>query len=357
MKKRLAVILAGTLMFSMLLSGCSSNEASNDNVTVTGYKGIEVAKGDDVKEITDKDVESYINSILEQNATEEQITDRPVEAGDTATINYVGKVDGEEFEGGSSENYPLVIGSGSFIEGFEDSVIGHNIGETYDWNGKFPDTYTNNPDLAGKDVVFTITVNSISKSTAPELTDDFVKSVSEDSKTVDEYKKEVKKTLEDNAKDNNKSELADKVWTAVMDKAEVKKYPKSDLKDISDQLIQQYKDAAEYYGMDYEEFIQGQTGASVDDFEKQVEEAAKSSVKQKLVSEVIAEKEKLTPTDKEFETEFKKLAKQYGYEDVDALKEAADEDTLKQIVIQDIVKDWLTEHCVQVVQDDTKESK
>ena len=351
MKKKIAVMLAGTAVCAMVMTGCSSNEASNDYVTVVGYKGIEVDKVDEAEEVTDESVENYINAVLAQNATEEEITDRPVESGDTVNINFVGKQDGVEFDGGTAENYALTIGSGSFIDGFEDSVIGHNIGDTYDWNGKFPDDYSNNPDLAGKDVVFTITVNSISKSTTPELTDEFVKTVSEESSTVEEYKKEIKKTLEENASTDYDSALQDAAWTAVLEKAEVKKYPEEELKEMTDSLIQQYKDAAEYYQMDYEEFIEQQMGYSLEEFEKQVDLAAKESIKSKLVAEVIGEKEKLVPADEDMEKEFEKLAEEYGYESVDALKEAADEDSLKTIVIQNNVKEWLAEHCIQVKND------
>lgn len=348
MKRRIALLLAGVCTVSLLAAGCTkSNEASNDYVTVSGYKGIEVDKVE-AEEITDDSIDSYISSMLEQNATEEEVTGRAVESGDTVNIDYVGKIDGEAFEGGSAEGQSLVIGSGSFIEGFEDSVIGHEVGETFDWNGKFPDPYTNNTELSGKDVVFTITVNAITKSVPAELNDEFVKSVSEESKTVDEYKAEVKKTLEKNATDNQDSSLQEAAWNAVLEKAEVKKYPDGEVDEVKEQLIQQYKDIAESYGMEYEDLITQQSGMSVEDFEKKAKEAAENSVKQKLVAEVIAEKEKLMPSDDEFKKEYEKMAEQYGYEDVDAMKEVADEDTLKTIVVQNIVKEWIADNCVQV---------
>ena len=165
MKKKLAMLVAGTLAASMLLSGCSSNDASNDYVTVGGYKGIEVDDVEEPAEVTDDDVNNYIEAVRNQYATSEQITDRGVIAGDTVNIDFVGKIDGEAFDKGSAEGYDLQIGSGSFIDGFEDSIIGHTPGETFDWNGKFPDDYSNNPDLAGKDVTFTITVNYINGET------------------------------------------------------------------------------------------------------------------------------------------------------------------------------------------------
>ena len=163
MKKKVVAILTGALAASMLLSGCAASKGlETDELKISMYKGVEVEEVEKPEEVTDEDVENTINATLQSNATIKEITDRAVESGDTATIDFVGKMDGEEFDGGSSTDYPLEIGSGQFIDGFEDSVIGHEIGETYDWNGKFPDNY-DNTDLAGKDVVFTITVKSISQ--------------------------------------------------------------------------------------------------------------------------------------------------------------------------------------------------
>ena len=333
------------------LSGCSSDTAENDYVSVSGYKGIEIDKVDVDTDISDEDVENEINSVLEENATDKEVTGRAAQLGDTADINYVGKVDGQEFDGGSADNYPLELGSGSFIDGFEDSIVGHNVGETFDWNGKFPDDYQNT-DLAGKDVVFTITVNALTEPELPELTDDFVKTVSEESETVEEYREEVRKNLEETAQENYDSELNSAVWEAVLEKAEVKGYPDGEVDRIYNTYLEQYQEMASYYNMEYDEFIQLYTEMTVDEFEEEAKEAAKDNIKQSQVAEVIAEKEGLTLTDEEYEKEFEKLAEDYGYEDVDDLKEVAGEETLKQLVLQPIVQEWLAENCVQKETDD-----
>lgn len=357
MKKKLAMLVAGTIAASMLLSGCSSNDASNDYVTVGGYKGIEVDDVEEPAEVTDDDVNNYIEAVRNQYATSEQITDRGVIAGDTVNIDFVGKMNGEAFDGGSSEGYDLKIGSGSFIDGFEDSIIGHTPGETFDWNGKFPDDYSNNPDLAGKDVTFTITVNYINGETQlPELNDEFVQEVSEKSKTVKEYKKEIKKQLTESSTTDYDTQLQDEAWNAVLEKAEVKKYPDGDVEDIENQIKEQYQNAADSYGLAFEDFLAQYYSMSEDDFNKQVKDAAKETVKQRLVAQAIADKEKLTPSKKELNKEYKKLAEQYGYEDVDALKEIASEDTLKNIVITNKVKDFLAENCIQVKSDKKSDS-
>lgn len=348
MKKKVVAILTGALAASMLLSGCAASKGlETDELKISMYKGVEVEEVEKPEEVTDEDVENTINATLQSNATIKEITDRAVESGDTATIDFVGKMDGEEFDGGSSTDYPLEIGSGQFIDGFKDSVIGHEIGETYDWNGKFPDNY-GNTDLAGKDVVFTITVKSISQTEVPELTDDFVKQVSEESTNVKEYKEEVKNQLEEDNEQNYEDSLTQEAWDKVLENTEVKKYPEDEVKEFCDSLIEQYKTAAEYYGQEYEDFIETQMGTTVEDFEQQVEDVAKENIKQKMATEAIADKEKIKLDDETYEKELKELADLYGYTDVDSLKEAASEEDLKDIVLNNLVKEWVREHCVQV---------
>ena len=349
MKKRMVVLLlTGAMTVSMLLSGCAASKGlETDELMISQYKGVEVDEVEKPEEITDEDVENAVTANLQANAEVKDVTDRPVQEGDTATIDFVGKMDGVEFEGGSGTDYPLTIGSGQFIEGFEDSVIGHNIGDTYDWEGSFPEDYQNT-DVAGKPVTFTITVKSVTEQVLPELNDEFVKKVSKESKTVKEYKKEVKKSLEKDAKAMYEDSLSQEVWQTVLDNTEVTKYPKKEIEKISGDLIDQYKSAAEFYGSDYETFIQDQMNTTVEDFEKQVDEAAKSSVKQTMVTEAIAEKEKIKLDDKTYKSESKQLAKDYGYADVDELKKAVPEEDLKDIILNNMVKEWLTDNCVQV---------
>ena len=150
-EKTIAVLLTGVMASALLLSGCEASKGlENDDIKITQYKGIEIDEVEKkAKEVTDDDVDSFIKSMQESHAEVTEITDRAVEDGDTVSINFVGKMNGEEFEGGSAEDYSLTIGSGVFIEGFEDSVIGHKAGETYDWNRKFPDDY-GNAEMAGK---------------------------------------------------------------------------------------------------------------------------------------------------------------------------------------------------------------
>lgn len=346
MNKRLAGVLTAALASTLFFTGCQASKGlETEEIKITQYKEIEVDQVEKPAEITDEEVDNYIHSMLEMNADTAEITDRAVEAGDTATIDFVGKVDGEEFDGGSAEGYPLEIGSGAFIPGFEDSIIGHKTGETFDWNGQFPEDY-GNTDYAGKDVVFTITVQHISESVVPELSDTFVKSVSKESKTVEEYKEEIKKQLTEKAEENYRNQLGTAVWQKVLENTEVNKYSEEDIKEFTDSTIEQYKMAAQYMDMEYEEYLE-QNGTTVEDFEKWVEDSARENIKQTLALKAIAEKEKLQLTDEEYKKQLEEMAKSYGYEDVDALKEEAGEEDLKDIALYNVVVEWLAGHCIQ----------
>ncbi len=344
MKNKITALLTGMLMSAMLLSGCQMSKGlETDNMTITQYIEVEIDEVEKVSAITDDDIDAYIQSELEAEADAVAAEDRAVEKGDTVKIDFVGKMNGEVFDGGSAEDYPLTIGSGAFIPGFEDSIIGHKIGETFDWNGKFPDNY-GGEEMAGKDVVFTITVNAI----VPELSDEWVKAVSEKSKTVEEYKKEVTGLLEDNAQKSYEYSIETAVWEKVMENSTVKKYPEKEVDEKNKAWIGEYETAAEYYGIDYQTFIEEQMGMPLEDFEKQIETAVKDVVKEKMVVEAIADKQHIKLDDKTYEKEVEKMAQDYGYPDVKTMKEAADEDELREEALKNLVKEWLGDHCIQV---------
>ena len=186
MKKKIIAALIG-ICTVVVMTGCGNKGISNDKITIKQYKGLEVEKVDPV-EVTDTDVEDSINSTLQTKSTQNDITDRPAQEGDVVTIDYEGKKDGVAFEGGTAQDQQLKIGSNSFIAGFEEGIIGHNIGETFDLNLTFPENYQKE-DLAGQPVVFTVTLDKIAEVIVPELTDELVAELSETSKTIADYKK------------------------------------------------------------------------------------------------------------------------------------------------------------------------
>lgn len=287
---------------------------------------------------------------LDAQAETKEVTDRAVQSGDVANIDYVGKIDGKEFEGGSAKGYDLTIGSGNFIEGFEDSIIGHKIGETFDWNGKFPDNYGNTK-YAGKDVVFTITVNGITERKVPELDDKIVEKLSENAKTVEEYKAEVKKQMEDAAQQEYEDTLASEVWNKVLENAEVKKASDEEQKKMEELLKKLYEAEANQYGMELEDYVKAQ-GMTLKDFNEQVIKAsAEQNIKAKLVTEAIAEKENISLSDETYEEHLKQLTQSSGEENVEAMKkvlgEEAFEEELRTTALNNLVLDKLTETCIQ----------
>lgn len=334
------------MVLSISLVGCgSSNTLSNEYIKVTDYKTIEIDKVKETK-VTDEMVDQQIDGLLEQYGKKVDIKDRPVESGDIAIIDYKGYLDGEAFDGGSEEGKELVIGSKSFIEGFEDGIIGHNIGDNFDLNLTFPEDY--NGDLAGKDVVFNVTVKNIQQSQKAELNDDFVKELSEDSKTVEEYRKEVKKGLEEQYKTQTKSIILEEGWKVLVEKAEIVKKPTKEIDDVIKEMSDYYKSMAQSYGMEFPDFLTNYMGMTEEEFEKESKKAAEDSVKQKMIIKLLAEKENLTPSKEEYKKKFKELAKEQGSDDVDAFVEQYGEETLKDYVLQDIVSDWLVDNCKQV---------
>lgn len=358
MKKKIAALAAGMCVVSLLLTGCAG-EISNDYVTISQYKGVEVEKAADTT-VSDEDVESQIESMRQSQATTTEITDRAAQDGDIVTIDYEGKKDGVAFDGGTASDQQLKLGSDSFIDGFEDGVIGHNIGETFDLNLTFPEDYQST-DLAGQAVVFTVTLKGISISEVPELNDEFVKTVSEKSETVEEYKKEIKETLEQNNEETAKSTLMESAWSVVMENTTVTKYPKEELQEMITMIKDQYTVMAGYYGLEFEEFLTQYMNMDEETFNSQATQAAKEQMKQNLAVDLIAEKAKIDVSEKTLEKKYEVYAENYGYESVDqmieALKEAGNEESLEQMAKTEIVQEWVVDNCKQVEKksDDSEE--
>lgn len=358
MKKRI-LALALTVLMAASLAGCSK-ELSNEYITVKQYEGLEVAQAESL-EVTDDMVEKRIRSSLSASATSEEITDRAAQDGDTVNIDYKGSIDGVEFEGGSATGSELILGSGSFLgatdeyKGFEEQIVGHNIGENFDITVQFPSEYQNDPEKANKIAVFNITLNGISVSNTPELTDEWVKANSEESKTVEEYKKEVKTQLENGNKQSIESTLQNEVMEALLEQIEVKKYPDGAVDEQVKSIEEYYTTMAEAYGMEFKDFSKQYMNLTEDEFNEQAKTAAETAVKRRLACELIAKKKNLEPSDKEYEKQMKEYADGSGYEDADAFKKEVGEDVLKNTILQQSVAKYLAEKCVQVEQTDTSD--
>ena len=283
-------------------------------ITLAEYKGITLENT--IEEIDDESVEYEISQRLLENP--EEVKNGTVEMGDIATIDYVGTRDGEEFEGGSAEGYDLEIGSGSFIEGFEDGVVGMKTGETKDIDLSFPEDYWNE-EMAGVSVTFRVTVQKVSR--APELTDDWVAANSETSKTVEEYKDEVTQELQEEAVASAKENLNSLAWEQVLEETEVKEYPEQDLKNQIEQAESFYQAYVEQSGMTMEEFLESQ-GMSQEEYDEQNQMYAEYKVKQNLIVQAIMDAEGFTLDDARCQEIQEELMSMYGY---DNLAEFVDE--------------------------------
>ena len=355
-RKIIAVMLAAALAGT--LPGCSSGELSNEYVTVTQYKGLEVAQVEKT-EVTDEQVEQAIQTNLQGTAEKVPVTDRAAEMGDWVNIDFTGYLDGVAFDGGTAQAQELQLGAGGYIgasgdyAGFEDQIAGHQAGEAFDITVQFPDNYT--ADMAGKVADFHIVLNEIYTENVPELTDDWVKANIEGTDTVDQYRADLKKQLEEQAEQTAQAQLKNSVQTALMDKIEVEKYPEDAVNEQVQQMEDYYTQMASMYGIELTEFIETYLQTTEDDFHAKIEEAAQQTAALEEAIRLIAEKQKLEPSDKEYEEMAKEYAQQAGMDDVDAYKEQVGEDVLKNAILVDVVTDYLVDECVQVEDTDTAE--
>lgn len=351
MKKNvIAAVLAA--MTVLALAGCSS-ELSNEYVIVKQYKGLEVPKTE-TDEVADEEIDQAIQANLQGTADRQPVTDRAAQTGDWVNIDYVGTVDGVAFDGGTAQAQDLLLGSGGYIgasgdyEGFEDQIVGHNVGEEFDITVQFPENYS--PDMAGKVADFHITLNEIYVEDIPELTDEWVLANSEGAETVDEYREEIRGQIEESVDRQTESEMTEAVWDALMENVEVKEYPEDAVQQQVDQVKEQYVQIAELYGTTLEDLIETQFMMTEEDFNELLKESAQEAAVFDEAVKLIAKKEKLDLSDEEYEEKIAEYAKEYGV-DADEYKEQVGEDKLKSTILREIVVEYLIDECVQVEQD------
>jgi trigger factor len=277
-------------------------------VELGDYKGIEVEKV--TYETKDEDVENEIKKAQQQNARIITVEDREVKNGDMTVIDFEGFVDGVAFEGGKGTDYSLEIGSGTFIPGFEDQIIGAKLNEEIDVNVTFPEEY-HSEELKGKPALFKVTVKEIKEKQLPEVNDDFVKDVSEFD-TVDEYKADIKAKLEKSNEDRAKAELENKVIEKLVEGVEVE-IPECMIKTQLDNIASDFDYRLQMQGMSLQKYVE-MTASTLDAFKEQFKDQAISQVKTQLTLEAVAKAEKITSTAKDIEAEMKKMADMYGME-------------------------------------------
>ncbi len=281
------------------------------------YIGIKVNKIE--HNVTDKDVDTEVKAAQTKNA---RLVPSKAKAkkGAIMTIDFLGSVDGVEFEGGKGENYDLELGSNTFIPGFEDQLIGHKVGEDVDVNVTFPTEY-HAPDLAGKEALFKVKINEVKVRELPELDDDFASEVSE-FETLEEYKNSIRERLEKAAEDKVKTETENAVVEKAVEDAKVE-IPEAMIRDHSERMMQDFAQRLQYQGMDFNTYLQ-YTGATAESFKENMRPQAEKQLKTTLVLEAISKAEGIDVTDEEVSDKIAEMAKQYNME-ADKLRELMQE--------------------------------
>ena len=298
--------------------------ALKPEVKLGKYKGVKVEKAD--TEVTDEEVDKEIDKERESNARNIDVTDRAVKDGDIVTLDFEGFVDGTAFEGGKGENYPLTIGSGTFIPGFEEQLVGAEIGKETEVNVTFPEDYQAE-DLKGKAAVFKCTVKEIKEKELPALDDEFASEVSE-FETLAEYKADVRGRLEE-----RKAKAAREAKEAAVIEEIIKdsdmEIPEAMIETQQRQMIDEFAQRIQMQGLTLEQYFQF-TGASYDQMIEQVKPQAEKRIQSRLVLEAVAAAEKIEATEEDYEEELKSMAEAYQME-VDKVKELLPEKSVQQI--------------------------
>lgn len=350
MKKRIMLLAAVTLAAGML-SACGKDTAylseikASDYVTLGEYKGIEVTQPE--PEVTDEYVDSYIEYLRSQRTVAVEVTDRTtVQEGDTVNIDYTGYRDGVAFEGGTAQGDSLTIGSGRFIDGFEDGLIGTSVGETVTLELTFPDNYTN-AELAGAAVTFDVTVNSISISETPELTDELVQEFGiEDCSTVEELRTYVYDVFYEEAVSMYEDAIASDITQAVMANSIFSEPPEKMVKRYQDVLLESMTAQAASYGVNLDTFMMNYYGMDTESYMAVFQEDAATMAQQYIMFQAIADAEGLNPTKDEIAQKMEEEALEFGYESVDAFKEEVGEEVYYEYLISETAMDFLKENAV-----------
>lgn len=310
-----------------------------DYVTLGEYTGLTVTID---LNVTDEEVEEAVNDNIKSSGSLETVEEGTVQEGDTVNIDYEGKLDGVAFDGGTDKGYDLEIGSNTFIDGFEEGLIGVAAGETVDLSLTFPENYFS-ADLAGQDVVFTVTVNEIQR--VPELTDELASTLSEGAYTdAASYRESIRQELQADKESQRDSMVQQEILTQIANTCTINSYPQ-ELVDYSvENAISYYQSMAEAYGMEFADFLTAYMGLTEDQLREEAALAAQENMQAELYLKAIAEQEGIQVTEEEFQTGAEEYAQQYGFESADDLIAYYGEGMVDISLLQDKVLDFLMEN-------------
>ena len=348
MRKQKYFLAALLLTATTALTGCKNSGGNQNNALLSTEEGMDFYAQDYVKlgdykglevqypipsEVTQDDIDSYIQDQISYY-TEYTDVDRAAKIGDSVCINFTGTIDGEEFDGGSAEDYILTLGSGEFLEDFENALVGKKTGETTTFSITFPDDYDEDGTLSGKEAEFTVTINYVSEVTVPEYNDQFVAEIS-DYKTTAEYEAYVKELLAQNYENSSKDMAGEDALALAMENATVDGYPEELFNSFYEQTLADYQMYADFMGMDFEDFLTEYMS------EDDIKEVALDSVNEFLIVQAIADKEGIKLTKENFEEEAKQLATEYEYDSVESMQEDFGTSYLYTTLLREKVKDFL----------------
>lgn len=314
-----------------------------DYVTLGAYNGLEVTV-DPVAQVTEEEIDATIEASVTSGDLYDEVTEGTVQEGDLVNIDYVGTLDGEAFDGGTAEGYDLEIGSGSFIDGFEDGLVGVNVGDTVDLNLTFPENY-GSAELAGQDTVFTVTVNSIK--VMPQIDDELANTLSGgEYTTMEGYREYIREQLQQSNEQEQETNILIDLMTQLYNTSTIEGYPQ-ELVDYSlTAATLTYESTAQMYGMELEDFLSAYYGMTQDDFNQQMEEYIKQSLQQEMILKAIAEEEGMTVSDEEYTEGCENYRQAQGYETVDDLVADYGEAVIRTSLLIDKAMDYVRETAV-----------
>lgn len=352
--KRKICVSAAVLSVSLLLTACGSKEYLKDikaekYVTLGEYKGITATA--DKPEVPESLVENYIaENLLSPKAEKVPVTDRAVQNGDIVNIDFAGYRDGVAFEGGTGTDYDLTIGSGQFIAGFEEGLIGANIGDQRSLNLNFPDYYPRNPDLQGQPVVFEVTINSITESKNPELTDELVKELYDEGynvgtcQTTDELKAWVRDTYERAVQTNYESAVETQIASQIMENSTFQEPPEEMVKRFTESIENNVNVRAASLNMTLAQYMQLYEGVDEEGYRALFQEEGLRMTKQYIMYQAIADREGLAPTKEEIAEEKSAMMTLYGYASEEEWKKNLDETAFEEDLMRKKVVAFLMEN-------------
>lgn len=307
------------------------------------YKGLEYTETKST--VTDADVKNKIDSLLQQYATKTQVKEGTVADGDNVNIDFVGSIDGVEFEGGNSNGagYDLTLGSGSMIPGFEDGIVGHKVGETFNIKATFPENYGKD-ELNGKEADFKITINYLTQTELPEYNDAFVASYT-DATSILEYEDSVRKDLVEQYEQSDKSQNESAIMQVLVEKTTYNEYPQQEMQDLIDKSIAQQEQAASSYGYSLGDYVTARYGFSDEDsFRQYIQGLAEDYIKEKIAVCAVAKDAGITVTKEEVDNYKKKIMDYYSYEDESKLEENYSSEDIVYYALAEKVVDFLLEN-------------